>query len=307
MFRPTQLVVSVQGSFLKVDIVDGKDQEAVKHVPSNLLGEVRHGTMPLRTYDVITAFTIEPWRPDFGDDSPNKGVEEPIRGCMTTYGFALPYPKGNRFSIWFTGGCIEVDNTESDKWFKIFGQAPSRSLFESSRFFAARLLVGAAADDTMDENGRLSYELTRPKAGHIDLLYLDESMQILRGSSGTLYVHVRVATGMLLCDSSKSEYLSATEPVEDESEVKGLPVRPSNPAPLPCDTSFPPPTGAVRPAVVRPTPLRPAMAASFARSSPNIARPTPVRPSAAKSSVDGPKIARPAPVRRPPQGRAAAA
>lgn len=51
MFRPTQLVVSVQGTFLSVDIVNGKDENAVKHVPSSLLEEVRYGKTPLRNYE----------------------------------------------------------------------------------------------------------------------------------------------------------------------------------------------------------------------------------------------------------------
>ena len=58
----------------------------------------------LLIYSIVTPFTIEPWQPEFGDNSPNKGVEQPIQGVMTTYGFLLPYPTKHRFAVWFTGG-----------------------------------------------------------------------------------------------------------------------------------------------------------------------------------------------------------
>jgi hypothetical protein len=43
MFRPTQLIVSIQGTFNFIDIVDGTDEKAVKYVPNSLLADVRHG------------------------------------------------------------------------------------------------------------------------------------------------------------------------------------------------------------------------------------------------------------------------
>lgn len=50
MFRPTKLVCSIQGSFNEIDIVDGTDEEAVKHVPKTLEVDVRDGQIPVRTY-----------------------------------------------------------------------------------------------------------------------------------------------------------------------------------------------------------------------------------------------------------------
>eukprot|EP00797_Seminavis_robusta_P009928 Sro1724_g293660.2 (1023) ;mRNA; f:1942-5615 len=197
MFRPTELVVSVQGTFCLVDNVDRNNLKELENVPKNLVADVRHGINPVRTYNIVTPFTIEAWRPEFGDDSPNKGVEQPIHGVMTTYGYLLPYPTQNRFSVWFTGGSLEVDNTKNEKWFQIFDKtsAPKRTAFESSKVFAAKLLMGACVNDEMDKDGKLSYTLSRPVASHIDLVYMDESLQVLRGSSGTVYVHVRLAGG----------------------------------------------------------------------------------------------------------------
>jgi len=50
MFRPTNLVCSIQGIFNVIGIVDGTDKEAVKHVPGSLLADVRDGNMPVRSY-----------------------------------------------------------------------------------------------------------------------------------------------------------------------------------------------------------------------------------------------------------------
>lgn len=43
----------------------------------------------------------------------------------------------------------------------------------------------------MDENGRHSFELTKPLAANIDLIYMDETMRVMRSSKGTTYVVVR--------------------------------------------------------------------------------------------------------------------
>jgi hypothetical protein len=193
MFRPTQLIVSIQGTFNAIDVVDGTDEEAVKYVPNSLLPDVRHGKSPVRKYNIITAFTIEPWLPEFGEDSPNKEVLEPIKGIMTTYGFALSYPTQDRFSIWFTGGCIEACG-DTEQWQKIFDKnhAPKRTFAESGKLLVASLLMGASASDDMDDKGTITYDLKRPIAGYIDLLYLDASLTILRGNSGTIYVTARL-------------------------------------------------------------------------------------------------------------------
>jgi len=50
MFCPTQLVVSVQGSFVLIDAVDGRDPNGVKNIPMHLFAEVRFGKVPVRTY-----------------------------------------------------------------------------------------------------------------------------------------------------------------------------------------------------------------------------------------------------------------
>jgi len=153
-------------------------------------------SLPFFFCSIVTAFTIESWKPEYGEKSPNKAVDEPIRGVMTTYGFILPYPtQNNRFSVWFTGGSLEVDGGKSnEQWCQIFNkdEAPKRTMVEAGKVLAAKLVMGACVNDELDDDGTLSYSLTRPMASYIDLLYLDKSLLILRGSSGTVYVNVRI-------------------------------------------------------------------------------------------------------------------
>ena len=50
MLQPTQLVCSIQGNFNEIGIVNGMNEEEVKHVPSNLKANVRDGNVQVRSY-----------------------------------------------------------------------------------------------------------------------------------------------------------------------------------------------------------------------------------------------------------------
>ena len=56
--------------------------------------------------------------------------------------------------------------------------------------------MGAVLPQKMEEDGRMTYDLTRPIGGHdtayVDIVYLDECLRIARASSGTVYVFARV-------------------------------------------------------------------------------------------------------------------
>ena len=115
MFRPSSLVVSIDAVWNVMEEVDlssimnegGKDNDDVFTLPKTLIDEDLTG---LRTYHIVTAFTIEPYSPSFGDKKhPNSIVHSPIRGIMTTYGYALPDPdRVDRLSVWFSGGKVSV-------------------------------------------------------------------------------------------------------------------------------------------------------------------------------------------------------
>jgi len=157
---------------------------------------------------IVVAFTIEPQQTRTGDQVPRHPKQDefvvryPIRGIMTNYGYLLPDPEvPNRMSIWFTGGTLEV-NDESDlkEWKRIFDDStvPRRDMREFARLLAAKVLLGANASDAIEQDGSMSYTLKRPIGGHgsafCDVLYLDDSLRIMRGHHGSLYVFSKVIT-----------------------------------------------------------------------------------------------------------------
>jgi len=230
MFRPGNLVLSIEAVFNPMEQVmaaidDSKDDQFA--VPKTLQEEVQRilkitpaaegdPKVVLRTYNIVTAFVIEPHSPSFGPSSPNSIVRSPIRGIMTTYGYALSDPDNpDRLSVWFTGGKVECgESKRSPKfqvWKRIFGggeavtpkkkKRPSpqrRTMREGMMVGAARLLMGAQGyNDGMDEkSGDMSYTFTRPVGGHgkvyVEVLHLDEQTRVMRGHAGTLYVFTRV-------------------------------------------------------------------------------------------------------------------
>jgi hypothetical protein len=182
---------------------------------------------------LVTPITIEPWKPEFGDDSPNKGVDKPIRGVLTSYGFIHPYPTQNRFSVWFTGGSLEVDDTKNEKWFQIFDNKNNNNSNTDNKeetpkapagqWEAAMKLLGVSSNNNqLDADGRLTYTMTKPQASHIDLLYLDKTLQVLRGSSGTVYVHVRLPGSQAVQESVRSDGLlpAPADPLREEHDEK---------------------------------------------------------------------------------------
>ena len=149
----------------------------------------------------MTAFTIEPYHPDFPSNSPNVDICRPIRGIMTTYGYIVPDPNvPDRFTVWFTGGKIEPNTTQQDiqNWRKVFASPAERTLKEKAACFVAQMLMGATIPTHMnlEENSSLTYEFTRPIGGHglayVDLIYMDDGLRVMRGHKGTIFVFARV-------------------------------------------------------------------------------------------------------------------
>lgn len=202
MFSPTNLVCSLQGNFNSIEIVGDEQRGSMLKaglVPKGLREEVENRDVVLRTYNIITAFTIEPSLAEF-PNAPNKDVRRPIRGIMTTYGYTLPDPDvPNRHSIWITGGRIEPNSDPADvrEWDRLFKlHPPKHGLAEQAKLLAVKLLMGATIPDKVNEDGSMDYSFTRPLGGHgvayVDVLYLDDSLRVVRGHRGTFFVFSRI-------------------------------------------------------------------------------------------------------------------
>jgi hypothetical protein len=151
----------------------------------------------------VTAFAIEPANSPllFGPDSPNRIVDKRIEGLMTTQGYAISNPKHpDRLSVWFTGGTIEV-NEDTRRWKQVFASEhlpkPQRGLFgDRGRLQKARSKMGATSPDCMEEDGKMSYRLMKPVAGHeisfVEIIFIDETVRVMRANTGVFYVSARI-------------------------------------------------------------------------------------------------------------------
>jgi hypothetical protein len=113
---------------------------------------------------------------------------------------------------------------ETGKYHGIFNSVGPRTFSEKSKLFIAKLMMGAAADDFMSTKGKISFSLTRPLAAYIDLLYMDESLRIMRGGSGTIFAFARTQEGtgddLSSVDTKSTAYTSNSDSGHADSPVR---------------------------------------------------------------------------------------
>lgn len=150
---------------------------------------------------IVTALSIEPRGADSGNTDVTPGPDRSIRGIMTNYGYVLPDPLvANRWSVWFTGGSLEVNDEKTDlgAWKNVFADtlAPRLNIQERARMLAARFLLGAELPTGGGADGSMVYRLRHPIGGHgsafCDVLYMDDKCRIARGHHGSVFVFTKV-------------------------------------------------------------------------------------------------------------------
>lgn len=117
---------------------------------------------------------------------------------MTTTGFILAdKTTPNRHSVWITGGSMEPNDSETDQaaWKRLFGHTTAESSFTTAaKNLACKLLRGGGGAETYrsDDDMMQQYTFNTPVGGHdkvyIDTLYLDDSLRIIRGHRGSIFV-----------------------------------------------------------------------------------------------------------------------
>ena len=166
---------------------------------------------------LVISFTIEPHQTRRGESTPNTTnaaytVQRPIRAILRNHGYCLPDPTTpNRLSVWFCGGKLQpVIHPDSDvhsheegactleEWKQAFDEtlAPNRNFSEMARILAARIFLGANLPQEMNpDDGSMMYSLQRPIGGHgsvyVDVLYCDETLRIIQGHHGSIFVGFR--------------------------------------------------------------------------------------------------------------------
>lgn len=210
MFRPTGLKCAIQGVINSIHIrpeVPCRPLVCPTRLQAELLAE-QSKRPAVRTYDIVVALTIMPGQDRHGKDGDvnnnNKEyiVKRPIQALLTNHGYCIPDPNEvNRLTIWFTGGSLEAqddDDVDKEEWKQLFDRTllPNRTITEYARLIALKFLLGAEVQDDMNEEGIMSYHLKRPIGGHgrvfIDILYCDDTMRIVKGHNGSIFVVSRV-------------------------------------------------------------------------------------------------------------------
>ena len=152
---------------------------------------------------IVVYITIEPQDTEDRPEA-DKRYDMPqykLHGIMSSSGYMLPdSTTENRFQVWFTGGSLRpAEGVDMEAWADIFHQdrrEASRTLGDRAKVLAAKLLLGAEVSHGMKADGSMSYRFHRPIPGHIDVMYTDETLQVLKGNRGTVMVQSRAGTSM---------------------------------------------------------------------------------------------------------------
>ena len=153
-------------------------------------------SLRLNITSTVVHLSIEPPkkhhpRPEEDDDLPPSSVQ----AIMTSKGYMLPDESvENRFAVWFTGGSLRpAEGVDLQAWSDIFGRGNDRrrKLADRAKVVAAKLLLGAEIPHGMEADGSMTYHFHRPLPGHLDVLYTDDTLQVLKGNRGSVMVHAR--------------------------------------------------------------------------------------------------------------------
>jgi len=193
MFRPSQLVCSLQGNFNCVEPVP-------TGVPPVLQADVHPDDASFCTYNTVCAFTMERALPAF-PNAPNAHLQQQqCRGILSTQGYIVADPDTpNRHTVWITEGNMHANDAPQDLqvWKDFFNAQLSTVPPSRAQSLLARQLRRSGVDHQVDpQSFQQSYRFRRALGGHglayVDTLYVDQSLRIIRGHRGTLFVFSRM-------------------------------------------------------------------------------------------------------------------
>lgn len=192
MFRPSDLICSLQGNFNCVEPVQ-------TGVPPVLQADVHQDDASFCTYNGVCAFTLERPLPSF-PNAPNAHLKRQCRGILSTQGYIVADPDTpNRHTVWITEGNMHANDAPQDtQVWKDFFTAQLETVPSKAQSLARQLRRSSGSvDHRVDSESRQqSYRFRRPLGGHglayVDTLYVDQSLRIIRGHRGTLFVFSKI-------------------------------------------------------------------------------------------------------------------
>ena len=158
---------------------------------------INHSLSSFLPCSIVVYINIEPQEGDGPEADGEYGMpQSKLHGIMSSSGYMLPdSTTENRFQVWFTGGSLRpAEGIDMEAWSNVFHldrREASRTLGDRAKVLAAKLLLGAEIPHGMEADGSMSYRFNRPIPGHIDVLYTDETLQVLKGNRGSIMVQSR--------------------------------------------------------------------------------------------------------------------
>lgn len=160
-----------------------------EHIPENLRNHIEQDPSELRLIRNDVHFTVQ---------------KNGVRGVLQMDGYTIPsrtHP--NRYDVWFTGGrCYALDahdESTARKWQEIFGtELPPLSIKQKIQLWIAKLIFGAEPAKGMQQDGSLTYKLTKPMGGaYQQVLFLGDSWRVTLGNAGTVVVVSRMESAQV--------------------------------------------------------------------------------------------------------------
>eukprot|EP00965_Chrysotila_dentata_P182432 6023830-Pleurochrysis_carterae.AAC.2 len=105
-----------------------------------------------------------------------------------------------RVCVRFTGGTLRcVDTADIDAWKAMFGKGEAEEEAASKLGWRKRVttwllnrLLGLQPPGPMDEDGSMSYSMSRSPKGFLEVLFVDDELRITRGNKGSLVIAERI-------------------------------------------------------------------------------------------------------------------
>ncbi|GKY90791.1 hypothetical protein MPSEU_000051900 [Mayamaea pseudoterrestris] len=199
---PSDLICCIDGTFNPVHYVHTKDRLSLMDsggVPDKLKALVSAKKCILRSSDIVSAVTIIPGLslPQGCVSlvhSPNRLVLRPMRALLSIRGYLVAHPEQkNRLLAWFSHGSFEVSDDDRDQqtWRHILERTMSSVLYPERQ----QQRQSPQQQLRLEADGKLSFQMPpdyNEELMYVDVLYLDETIRVLQGGRGTIYVMARV-------------------------------------------------------------------------------------------------------------------
>eukprot|EP00968_Pinguiococcus_pyrenoidosus_P008924 scaffold667_cov262-Pinguiococcus_pyrenoidosus.AAC.5 len=117
----------------------------------------------------------------------------PLEAHMVNEGYCGPSEEDpNRLNVIFTKGYMRpCPGVNMKSWRETFGGEMKLRKRDRLSLFFGKLFMGLVPTG-MENDGTLFYEVQRPPAGYLDILFLDDTMRVTRGNKGSIVVVERV-------------------------------------------------------------------------------------------------------------------